>query len=989
MGKGNGPEQGKTGKMRAGWERAKKSPCFWLFLVISALFSVLFARFWLGDYAYLYLDVGADTFDINYPLYRLFSDALHSGEYEDYFLNVGLGMDMSSYFYQYLNPLNLLVLVLPERLIPWGILLASYLKLLLTGLSGYGFFVRVIRRVPSEAAKAAAEETGDSRATVLGSFAAALAWTFSGYLMLWGQHYGFAASIAMFTVFLYLVQRFVEDEEKSLNWILVLWITLMLFTNYYFLYMSGLMGALYVAAYLLFCRKGWKVILRRLLGLAGMGILGICIGGGCLTATWNVFQDSIRAGTVALELSSVIKPYDLPWLLGFLGRLFTNNAMGIGDGYTGPGNYYEIAMLCTSGLFIYGLFYLIIGKKTRKGTLCLTVLSAVMLALPLTGKLFTMNSGTQRWSFLLCLLEALAAGAFLRLLWEEKNRRKMAGSVGAGLLFAALSCGLLLWGQSQGYYDLYLKYLGLAMGFLVLYGIFFLVLAFGWNRKNAVQGGSLVLTGLLCAELAVSNFPTINFRENPTRNQVAMEYYNDGTEEAARAASAEEKGPYRIAKTYESASENDSMAQGYPGLSVYLTTNPRELIQLKNMYGGQGVSINFADFNDEDYLRNALLGVKYLLAQPETMVSDETWEYLGEAGGKAYYEYRYALPFGYLYDRQWDGEELQEMDETERVLASFLGFHFGGSASDTVYPRAEASGAEERRAETGGSEGSEAEIAGSKESEAETARSEENETETAGTSLTDLEQGISLLDRPMEVKDCGAIRDENGILVDEMTEDPHVIFSEVETAFGEGPIHTVTVQAEVPKETDLALYYKTGEDRDFSQEQIRIFTLSPGQDTWTGTLPEDVTQLRLDISTAVEQVLVKDIRVNNCTELNQAYEALQDSPVTEITWEENTYQARVNNEKEQTQMLCVPFLYSQGWQASVDQTEVPVYNINSGLTGIEIPSGSHEVTLVYESPGKLEGRILTIAGILVYGAVFGLGRLRKSRGFMDKRSDSP
>ena len=106
MGKGNGPEQGKTGRIKAGWERAKKSPCFKLFLVISALFSVLFARFWLGDYAYLYLDVGADTFDINYPLYRLFSDALHSGEYEDYFLNVGLGMDMSSYFYQYLNPLN-------------------------------------------------------------------------------------------------------------------------------------------------------------------------------------------------------------------------------------------------------------------------------------------------------------------------------------------------------------------------------------------------------------------------------------------------------------------------------------------------------------------------------------------------------------------------------------------------------------------------------------------------------------------------------------------------------------------------------------------------------------------------------------------------------------------------------------------------------------------------------------------------------------------
>ena len=62
-----------------------------------------------------------------------------------------------------------------------------------------------------------------------------------------------------------------------------------------------------------------------------------------------------------------------------------------------------------------------------------------------------------------------------------------------------------------------------------------------------------------------------------------------------------------------------------------------------------------------------------------------------------------------------NGEELQEMDETERVLASFLGFHFGGSASDTVYPQAEAGGAEERRTETGGSEESEAETVGREE----------------------------------------------------------------------------------------------------------------------------------------------------------------------------------------------------------------------------------------------------------------------------------
>lgn len=908
-----------TEQRAARWRRLWGSPYFWLFLVISILFAVLFVRFWLGDYAYIYLDVGADTFDINYPLYCLFSRVLHGEGYNDYFLNVGLGMDMSSYLYQYLNPLNFLVVALPEHLIPWGILLASYGKLLLTGMFGYAFFYRVIRKV----------QPGES-GSVLGSFAAALVWTFSGYMMLWGQHYGFAASIAMFTVFLYLVQRFVEEEEKSRNGILVLWITLMLFTNYYFLYMSGLMGALYVLVYLLFRKKNWKVIVRKLLELAGMGILGICIGGGCLVATWNVFRDSIRAGTVALDLSSAVKPYDLSWLLGFLARLFSNNAMGIGDGYTGPGNYYEIAMLCTSGLFFYGIFYLLLKKQTRRKTLCLTGIVLVLLALPFTGKIFTMNSGTQRWSFALCLLEALVIGIFLKCLRVERDRRKIRYTVTAGLIFGAISCGLLLWGQGQGYYDLYLKYLALAVGFLLIYGIFLLAWGSGKSRS-----GSVLLT-LLCVELAVSNYPTLNFRENPTRSQVAVEYYNDGSREAAAASAAGETGPYRIAKTYQSASENDGMAQGYPGLSVYLTTNPRELIQLGNMYGGQGISINFADFNDGNDLRNGLLGMKYLLTQPGTMVSDAIWEELDSIGMKDCYRYRYALPFGYLYDRQWNREELQEMDETERVLASFLGFHFGGDPSETEYAQAE--------------------------------------------ELFSTDEDISLLDHLTKVKDCGVIQDENGILIDEMTEDPYVIFSDVDAVLGTGPVHTVTVQAEVPEKTDLALYYKTEGDSDFSQDQICIFTLSPEDNIWMGTLPEDVTELRLDVSTEVDQVLLKELKINNCVDLNQAYEKLQSSPVTGITWEANTYQAQVDNVTDQSQMLCVPFLYSKGWQASIDGEMTTVYNINSGLTGIEIPKGGHVVTLTYESPDKLAGRILTLSGILIYVALFGGDRLRKRYG---------
>lgn len=910
------------------WRQLLFSPYFRLFAAVSALWAVLSVRFWMGEYAYLYLDVGADTMDINYPLYCLFSEVVHGGGYEAYFLNTGLGMDMSSYLYQYLNPLNLLVILLPQKWIPWGILLASYLKLLLTGLFGYAFFVRIIR---SEA----------------GSFAAALVWTFSGYMMLWGQHYGFAASIAMFTVFLYLVQRYVSEEERSRNAVLVLWITLMLFTNYYFLYMSGLMGALYVLVYLLLCRKSPKVIAAKLLGLAGMGALGICIGGTCLVSTWNIFQDSIRAGTVALEAETALRPYSLSWLLGFLARLFSNNAMGIGNAYTGPGNYYEIAMLSVSVLVFPALIYLLAGKKTRKGTACLLALSLLLLAMPLTGKLFTMNSAAQRWSFLLCLEEALAIGMFLRLAMEERDRRKLAGSVLGGVLAACLFLALLYWGEGQGYYELQWIWLGLSGGFLAAYALWLLLCAF-WDRGTAEKRLRAATAGvlvLLCAELAAVNFPTLNFRENPTRNQLAAGYYNDGTREAAHAAAAGEEEPYRIAKTYESASENDGMAQDYPGLSVYLTTVPRELIQLRNQYGAEGISINFADFDDGNDLRSALLGVKYLLALPEETPSEALWQYAGGAGGKNYYTYRGALPFGYLYDSCWDREDLQDMDETERILASFAGFHFGGEASDTAYPDA-----------------------------ADTPAAEEiRDLETA-------EEGISLLELPLEVHDCGAVQDEAGIRIEDMGEDPYLVLEDVEQAFGGGLLQTVTVQAEVAEPVDFALYYQTEGDDAFSQDQICIFTLSPEEDTWSGTLPPDVTSLRLDVSTATETAELRELRVNACEELNAAYGRLRDSKVTEITWEDSCYRASVENDYGQTGMLCVPFLYSRGWHAYLDGEPAEIYNVNSGLTGIEIPEGSHEVLLEYRAPGREAGLALSLAGLAVYAAVFaGKGLWKRKR----------
>ena len=111
---------------------------------------------------------------------------------------------------------------------------------------------------------------------------------------------------------------------------------------------------------------------------------------------------------------------------------------------------------------------------------------------------------------------------------------------------------------------------------------------------------------------------------------------------------------------------------------------------------------------------------------------------------------------------------------------------------------------------------------------------------------------------------------------------------------------------------------------------------------------------------------MKDIRVNNCESDNAAYKKLQNSEVTNVTYAENTYAAEVNNSSDRRQMLCVPLLYSEGWTAVIDGKETKLYSINSGLCGIEIPSGAHQVSLTYEMPHKIAGIALSGVGVVIY-----------------------
>ena len=299
-----------------------KNELVWLFLITSGLFTLLYSKFLLGGFAYVFTDCGADTLQINYAQYEMFSSLFRSGD-SGYALQAGLGMDLSSYCPAYLIPYNLLLILAPQRLLPWAVLASAYLKLLTMSLVGYLFY----RKLMGEG---------------IGTMAAALAWTFSGYVILWGQHYGFCTCMALFTVFMYFLQCYLNGEQRWKSAGLVFTVTMLLISSYYFLYMIAFFAVFYVFIYSIMQRYSLKRTAGKVAGLGGMGILGVLIGGVALVPIADTFLESARAGVLAAKgTSHLLSPYKGKTLGTIVARFFSNHMLGIDKDYTGYLNYYE------------------------------------------------------------------------------------------------------------------------------------------------------------------------------------------------------------------------------------------------------------------------------------------------------------------------------------------------------------------------------------------------------------------------------------------------------------------------------------------------------------------------------------------------------------------------------------------------------------------------------------------------------------------------
>lgn len=76
----------------------------------------------------------------------------------------------------------------------------------------------------------------------------------------------------------------------------------------------------------------------------------------------------------------------------------------------------------------------------------------------------------------------------------------------------------------------------------------------------------------------------------------------------------------------------------------------------------------------------------------------------------------------------------------------------------------------------------------------------------------------------------------------------------------------------------------------------------------------------------------------------------------------------VSNETEGYLFLTIP--YENGWKAEVDGEEQNILRANYGFCALELPPGTHSITLSYTPPGLVPGAIISILSLLLLAVVW-------------------
>lgn len=918
-------------------------------------------------------------------LWHLLHD--HSLTPQAWSFGLGYGSDVLTTLHYYCigESLTALTVFIPERFTKYYFEFLILLRPYLAGLSFSAYAEYMIGRKQLHG-------TGSCTTTGSGSFpilCGALCYVFSGTVLYLGMLHPFFVTPMIYLPLLLLGVEKVLRERKPRIFLVTVWLAAL--SNFYFFYMLALMTAVYALVRVIARTRGEQAIrnagagtagagqthrrncaswipeaLRRLLQLLGYAAAGTMAAGAVLIPILVQFQSDPRNAT----------SYGLPLFYEkeYYSELLKNAVTFINH----PLYDTELCLSVVCIAAVITLFFL-----RGHGQLKLAVIgAAVMLCLPAAG--YVMNGGAyviNRWTFAVEFLFAFV----LTVVWSDGQVRFRGKNIGRGLAFLLVLVTLAL--------NIVIGYVSIPAG------------------ENGGSGQNGFPSEFADEQTAEEYMTAANRNESAAvtqyaaaaENPVFYRYtgrdltYNAGTQtQTSSTQFCWSLANGSVADFFKALGVNEEQNFSYTGLDdrtalEALAGVKYYTIAYDNDYEKQFVPYGFADCGTVEAWNSA----ESLQEKSGAVYGDDSWEPVVPT--YHIYQNTFALPIGYTYTGFVSRSAFDAMDLTERQEALLQGVVLEGEESVKASGLAQVQPkfSEEKRTytvETGDGvsyASAEADDGVSNALEGPAAPAADNGKETsascfrvtkAGAKVTlrfeaaeEAETYLVLRDLdagPLDVKNGEGVKDGKDVKSDTQAEMQEIYPIQV-TALRDG---TALTDKTLNYKTEINQYYSGW--KDFA---INMGYRSHGADALEITFQSEGVYSMSELAVVVqptEEMMRHAVDRLACTMTDVD---LHRNPVSfassEIT-------GTVNAEQDRYLVFSIP--YSKGWTAYDNGKKAELQKANLMYLGMPIEAGSHEIRLVYRTPGGTAGIFVSLAGVILM-----IFLCRKSAGGQRARNCNP
>ncbi|MDO4805472.1 MAG: YfhO family protein [Lachnospiraceae bacterium] len=591
---------------------------------IGATCLIVFREYIFGSRILAFYDIGSDTAEQYLSLYAMLIRKLQTGDLTLWGADNGFGINLN--MLNMTNPALMLLYitgaVIGTERMPYLLVYLYMLEIMAAGICCY-LYLSVFRL--------------DERAKAMASYM----YCFSGFIMVWGQHYQFAIVPTLLILEMLFIERCIRCPRKWKG--LTVMTAFLVFNSMYIAYMCLIFCAFYVCVRVLLRRlRSFKRYFWDAFHLAW--VMGLGVGIGFITllpAVAAILSVSSRLATQEPLFQRLFVTYPKVYYSTLVARLFGSTFKGISD-YRGFFNYYEDPCLYFSILFALLLVQYIFlipsisgnvaslaessGKKFRVNKIKLIVTQYVLLVFVAaclcwagTGTIFNgFTAFFSRYMFIVMPYFALIAAFAMHEIIRLKK-----------VSYIALAIGVLVTGRFCLVYFIdpgmsNPKYAALAhLVCCILMGA--VLVAFSIDALDAFRRYIILgLIFLLFVDVTADNIANFRGRDTVQKGgKYFEELYDVDTKDALRWIRENDGQWFRTEKGYGATLATDSMVQGYHPVSAYNSTQNANIQNYVAMYWDD---LLFADINHYIYVlgcantdQSKLCGIKYVLSRNEEL----------------------------------------------------------------------------------------------------------------------------------------------------------------------------------------------------------------------------------------------------------------------------------------------------------------------------------------------------------------------------------